>query len=128
MNSIVDKKDLLEGIKFLKKESLNRGAYLEIAHCTWIMPFSLYMSTRGLCLKFWKNTILQGNIHRIKDCQTLNDVCYGHNKCLFTWSETQEGHVFWANVLCFDMPNFSCCNRLDENLLNIGKMINEKLK
>ena len=128
MNSIVDKKDFLGGINFLKKESLHRGEYLEIARCTWIIPFSLYLSTRGLCLKFWENTILQGNINRIKNCQTLSDICYGHNKCLFTWADTPEGHVFWANVLNFDIPNFSSCNSMNENLINIGKMINEKLK
>jgi hypothetical protein len=123
----VDKKDFVEGINTLRRESLAIKAYFDVANCKWIIPFSMYLSTRGLCYKFWRNVIWQGHIKDIPKCNTIDDICYGSGKCLFVWEQTPEGHNFWCDVLTKDIPKFSE-STIITNLSDVCEIINKKVK
>ena len=127
MRKNVDKKDFAEGINTLRSASLAVKAYFEVADCKWIIPFSMYLSTRGLCYKFWKNVIEQGHVKDIHKCNTIDDICYGKGKCLFVWEETPEGHSFWGNILTRDIPNFSESTTFT-TLVDVCEIINKKVK
>jgi len=126
MHKDVDKKDFVDGINALRKESLAMKAYFEVANCKWIAPFSMYLSTRGLCYKFWRNVIEQRHIRHIPRCNTIYDMCYG-TKYLFTWLETPEGHNFWCDVLTWDIPKFSE-STIHTTLADVCEIINKKLR
>lgn len=123
----VNKKDFADGIDTLRRESLTIKAYFDVANCKWIIPFSMYLSTRGLCYKFWRSVIEQSNVRLIPKCNTIDDICYGKGKCLFVWEETQEGHDFWSRVLTRDIPNFSE-STMFTTLDDVCKIINKKVK
>jgi len=123
----VDKKDFTDGINTLRRESLAIKAYFEVANCKWIAPFSMYLSTQGLCYKFWRNVIEQRHIRRIHKCNTIEDICYDAGKCLFTWEATPEGHYFWSDVLIKDIPKFSE-STIKTNLSDVCEIINKKVK
>ena len=123
----VDKKDFVEGINALRSASLAIKAYFDVANCKWVIPFSMYLSTRGLCHKFWSNVIWQGHIRLIPRCNTIEDICYGSGKCLFVWEQTPEGHNFWCDVLTKDIPKFSE-STIITNLSDVCEIINKKVK
>ena len=125
MYKSADKKDFIDGINALRRASLAIKIYLDVANCKWIIPFSMYLSTRGLCYKFWRNIIKQRRIRFIPRCNTICDICYG-TKCLFTWENTPEGHEFWHDVLAEEIPNFSE-STIDTNLDDVCKIINKKI-
>ena len=123
----VDKKDFTDGINTVRSASLANKAYFEVANCKWIIPFSMYLSTRGLCCKFWRNVIWQGHIKLIPRCNTIEDICYASGKCLFVWEATPEGHNFWCDVLIKDIPKFSN-STITTNLVDVCEIINKKVK
>lgn len=126
MYKSADKKDFIDGINTLRRASLAIKVYFEVANCKWIIPFSMYLSTQGLCYKFWRNVIEQKYVRLIPRCNTIEDICYGSGKCLFVWEDTPEGHNFWRDVLTKEIPKFSestICTNLDD----VCKIINKKI-
>ena len=122
MNKNVNKEDFIKGIKLLKKEALRRRAYFKIASCRWVLPFSMYLSEHGLCASFWNNVIIQNHINRVRECNTMEDICFGADKCLFVWNETSEGHNFWSDFLVHKTPTLTNSS-FTENLNDVYKKI-----
>lgn len=99
--------DFRRGLKYLQKEASKAGKYQSIAQLTWIVPFSLYLSTQskkynGLCKAFWMSTLEQHGYDafgRIEKCSNINDMCHTDEIYFFDWGNTPEGYDTWRSAL-----------------------------
>lgn len=89
-------KDYWNGILLLKKEC--KKLNINIRKYGWVIPFSLCLSKFGVCEKVWKYAIKYGNLSRIPNMETINDVFHNNSTMLFHWDSTREGFDFWSNI------------------------------
>lgn len=90
--------DYIKGTKFLLGVSKEQG--INIRKVQWVPHVSKMLSEHGVCYKFWYNVWSQNRLNKVPLCNTWYDVAYGQNSCLFCWSQTSEGHLFWYLTLC----------------------------
>lgn len=95
---MMNEKDLKEGMAFLRNSAFKEGLYFKLVGVKWIYPLSIALSESNNCKKFWKNVSIQHYIHRILRCEKLQDIFFGTDKYLFSWSNTKEGWLYWNNV------------------------------
>lgn len=92
--------DYKKGMRFLLQKCKESG--INIRTVEWVPIYSSFLSERDSCYKFWFNVWEQGRLHKIKECDTLNDIALDCSKLLFYWCDTREGDDYWKRVLLFD--------------------------
>jgi hypothetical protein len=127
MRNNINRKDFKNAMNFLKDMAKDKNLYFEISNCRWIKPISLYLSTKNKCFNFWKYTCKEGDLGKICKCKTINDICYTPMSFLFTWYHTDEGDMFWRDLLCEDLCTFSN-STIFTPLCEVCNNINKKLK
>lgn len=105
--------DYKKGMKLLITEC--KKNYIDYHKLRWLIKFNKMLSKNNICYKFWNNVVSQGRLKRIEICQSVENMVYGEETCLFAWGCTKEGSDFWFKSLYKVFNGFHGCFFLNFN-------------
>jgi len=90
--------DYIKGLNLFKSLCKEYKINFRDYGLSWILKFNFLLSEKDACYNFWYNVKEQRRFTNVLYCKNYNDILYTDN-CLFTWSETEQGHYYWESLL-----------------------------